>query len=148
MRAVLSQEQDGREVVLAYSSKALTKEVLCHKERVLSNRLPFEIFQKLSVGTGSFREDRHGALQWYKNIKQPNFQLESWIETVEEFGVKIVSRPGIKHCCVFQCVMVKNVFVGNAGKIQVRQSMLPQIRGTSLTAFPRLRGTHPVLYPP
>ena len=30
-------------------------------------------------------------------MKHPDFQLGAWIETVEEFGVKIVSRPGNKH---------------------------------------------------
>ena len=30
-------------------------------------------------------------------MKHPDFQLGVWIETVEEFRVEIVSRPGNKH---------------------------------------------------
>ena len=39
----------------------------------------------------------HGALQWFRNFKNPDFQLSSWIETMEEFGISIMSRSGLKH---------------------------------------------------
>ena len=69
----------------------------------------------------------HGALRWYKNFRQPDYQLSSWIETVEEFGVEIVTRPGSWHsnadalsrlplctgkkCICEECVEKSNKFV-------------------------------------
>ena len=100
MGAVLSQEQDGREVVLAYSSKALTKEQKNYcvtRKEFLAIVFHLKYFRNYLWGREILVRTDHGALQWYKNIKQPDFQLSSWIETVEEFGVKIVSRPGSKH---------------------------------------------------
>ena len=100
MGAVLSQEQEGKEVVLAYSSKSLSKEQKKYcvtRKEFLAIVFHLKYFRNYLWGREILVRTDHGALQWYKNMKHPDFQLGAWIETVEEFGVKIVSRPGNKH---------------------------------------------------
>ena len=100
MGAVLSQVQDGQEVVIAYSSKALSHEQRKYcvtRKEFLAVVYHLKYFRNYLWGRDIQVRTDHGALRWYKNFKQPDYQLSSWIETVEEFGVEITTRPGIKH---------------------------------------------------
>ena len=98
--AVLSQVQNGREVVLAYSSKSLAKEQRKYcvtRKEFFAIVFHLKYFRNYLWGRDILVRTDHGALQWYRSFRYPDCQLASWIETVEEYGPKIVSRPGTKH---------------------------------------------------
>ena len=86
--------------MIAYSSKALTKEQRRYcitRKEFLAIYSHLKYFKNYLWGRMPLVRTDHGALQWYKNFTNPDDQLASWIETVEESSATIVTRPGNKH---------------------------------------------------
>lgn len=98
--AVLSQVQNGRERVVAYASRAMTK-----AERKYSTTrkemLAFVHFSKhfrhYLYGRRFVARTDHGALKWLHNFKEPEGQVARWLEQLGEFDFVVQHRPGVKH---------------------------------------------------
>ena len=100
MGAVLSQEHDGVERVVAYGSKTLkpsevnycvTRRELLAVVFFLKKYKHYLIGHKVTVRTD------HGALQWLFKFKDPDGQLARWLESLSIFQMKIIHRPGLVH---------------------------------------------------
>ena len=99
--AVLSQLQDdGRECVIAYASRLLTKQernyCVTRKELLAVVTFLQHSRQYLIGAMFTIRTD-HSALTWLQNFKQPEGQLARWLEKLQEFQFTIVHHPGRTH---------------------------------------------------
>jgi transposase InsO family protein len=98
--AVLSQIQDGREVVLAYMSKSLTpaetnycvtrKEMLAVVTAVKTWR-PYVLGRKVLLRTDN------SAVAWAKRIKEPVGQMARWLQELGCLDLVEQHRPGRIH---------------------------------------------------
>ena len=99
--AVLSQLQDdGRECVIAYASRLLTKQErnYCVTRKELLAVVTFlQHFRQYLIGAMFTIRTDHSALTWLQNFKQPEGQLTRWLEKLQEFQFTIVHRPGRTH---------------------------------------------------
>ena len=97
---VLSQVQDNEEKVIAYGSKALSKEErnYCVTRRELLAVVEFLKKYKHYLGGRpvTVRTD-HGSLRWLFNFKNPEQQLARWLEVCASFNLIIEHRAGKKH---------------------------------------------------
>ena len=99
--AVLSQvDKDGQERVIAYGSRALTKPerryCVTRKElfaivTFIQMYRPYLTCQKFTLRTD------HGSLTWLRNFKEPEGQLASWLERLQELDFDIIHRKGKAH---------------------------------------------------
>jgi transposase InsO family protein len=98
---VLSQtDNDGKEYVVAYGSKALSKEeknyTVSEKECLavlfaIKQYRPFIHGQKFTVVTD------HGSLRWLFNVRDPNGRLQRWALKLQGLNMQIVHRAGKYH---------------------------------------------------
>ena len=98
--AVLSQIQDGRETVIAYGSRALTKPErrYCVTRRELLAVVYFtRYFRQYLVGKRFVLRTDHASLRWLQSFKEPEGQVARWIETLQSFDFELVHRPGKSH---------------------------------------------------
>ena len=98
---VLSQkDEDGRERVIAYGSRLLTKPErrYCVTRRELLAVVSFTgQFRPYLVGRKFLLRTDHGSLTWLRNFKEPEGQLARWLEKLQELHFDIEHRPGKKH---------------------------------------------------
>ena len=98
--AVLAQQVEGVEKVIAFGSKVLTKSErhYCVTRRELLAVVTFlkHIHPYLLGRHFTVRTD-HGLLTWLRNFKDPEGQLARWLERLQEFDFDIVHRPGRLH---------------------------------------------------
>jgi len=99
--AVLSKEvDDGRERVIAYGSKLLSKPErrYCTTRRELLAVVYFtRHFRAFLMGQKFTLCTDHGSLTWLTNFKDPEGQLARWLEQLQEFDFEIVHKRGKKH---------------------------------------------------
>ena len=98
--AVLSQMQDGKEVVIAYGSKVLSKPErnYCVTRRELLSVVHFSIqFKHYLFGRKFKLRTDHGALVWLFQFKEPEGQLARWLQLLSQFDMDIVHRAGRIH---------------------------------------------------
>lgn len=99
--AVLSQEDDGKERVVAYASRTLNKaeQNYCVTRRELLAIVTFlkHFRHYLYAQPVTVRTD-HGALRWLMNTKNPEGQLARWLEVVSQYRLTLVHRAGRIHC--------------------------------------------------
>ena len=98
--AVLLQEQDGRERVIAYGSWMLTKEErrYCVTRRELLAMVHFvKQYRHYLYGQSFVIRTDHGALQWLTNFKDLQGQLARWLEVLGTYHFEIQHRPGLKQ---------------------------------------------------
>ena len=98
--AVLSQEQEGEEKVIAYGSKALTKPErnYCVTRRELLAIVVFLKKYRHYVGGSQVRvRTDHGSLRWLCNFKNPEGQLARWLEVLSTFDIELEYRQGRRH---------------------------------------------------
>ena len=100
--AVLSQvQEDGRECVIAYASRMLTKAerryCVTRKELLAIVTFVYHFWHYL-LGQQFTLQTDHGSLTWLKNFKHPEGQLARWLERLEEYNFTVVHCPGRKHC--------------------------------------------------
>ena len=98
---VLSQvQEDGRERVIAYASRVLTKPErrYCVTRRELLAVVTFvHHFRPYLLGRQFLLRTDHGSLTWLSNFKEPEGQLARWLERLQEYDFTITHRPGRKH---------------------------------------------------
>ena len=98
--AVLSQEEAGYERVIAYASRALTKQERKYattKKELLSMVTFTKHFKHYLLGKEFVLRTDHGSLRWLHNFQELEGQLARWLEQLANFQYKIVHRPGRVH---------------------------------------------------
>ena len=98
--AVLSQEQDGKERVIAYGSRTLTKEErrYCVTRRELLAIVHFvKQYRHYLYGRRFLIRTDHGALKWLTSFKDLQGQVARWLEVLGTYDFEIQHRPGLKH---------------------------------------------------
>lgn len=97
---VLSQIQDGKEKVIAYGSKVLSKSEknYCVTRRELLAVVHFCVHYKHYLIGRKFKlRTDHGALIWLFQFKEPEGQIARWLEILSGFQMDIVHRAGRIH---------------------------------------------------
>ena len=98
--AVLSQNIEGQEKVVAYASRALTKSErkYCVTRKELLAVVHFvKYFRHYLYGKRFKVRTDHGSLRWLLNFKNPEGQLARWIEVLSTYDMEIQHRPGTQH---------------------------------------------------
>ena len=93
--AILSQEQDGREVVIAYGSKTLSKsqQNYCTTMRELYAVVFLLRYYKHYLTGRHFEiHTDHASLVWIKNFKDADGMLSRWLSIIDTFDFKIFHR--------------------------------------------------------
>ncbi|KAK3911416.1 Transposon Tf2-6 polyprotein [Frankliniella fusca] len=94
---ILSQEQDGRPVVLHYHSKKMPrlKRALCATHAELYALVEAtRVFRLYLLGRPFVFYTDHSALQWLRSFKQLEGKLARWIMRLEEFRFEIRHMKG------------------------------------------------------
>ena len=98
--AVLSQEQDGQERVIAYGSRVLStpERNYCVTRRELLAVVEFiDQYRHYLYGRRFRLRTDHGSLRWLFAIKEPQGQVARWLERLATFEFSIEHRPGKYH---------------------------------------------------
>ena len=98
--AVLSQEIDGVEFVVAYASKRLSRSEMnyCVTRRELLAVVYFtKYFRNYLLGRRFCIRTDHAALQWLRRMPDPCGQQARWIGALEQYDYEILHRPGSRH---------------------------------------------------
>ena len=98
--AVLSQDIEGSERVIAYASKSLSKSErrYCVTRKELYALVFFvKYFRHYLYGKQFTIRTDHGSLRWLMNFKDPEGQVARWLEVLSSYDMKIVHRPGRVH---------------------------------------------------
>ena len=112
--AVLSQDQEGTEVVIAYASRTLHKPETNYdvtRRELLAVIYSLKTFRQYLLGRRFVLRTDHQALQWLRRTPEPMGQMARWMTLIEEYDFEIVHRPGARH--------------GNADALSRR----PEVRG-------------------
>ncbi|GFT40363.1 retrovirus-related Pol polyprotein from transposon opus [Trichonephila clavipes] len=98
--AVLSQEIDGQERVIAYFSKCLSKPernyCVTRKEPLVVIKA-VEDFHSYLYGRRFLLRTDHASLTWLLNFKNSEGQIGRWIQRLQEYDVEIRPRKGSVH---------------------------------------------------
>ena len=98
--AVLSQRIEGKEHVIAYASRTLTKSErrYCVTRKKLLAVINFvKYFRHYLYGRAFTVRTDHGSLRWLMKFKNPEGQIARWLETLSSYEFKIDHRPGRVH---------------------------------------------------
>ena len=98
--AVLSQEQDGKEVVLAYASRTLAKPEMNYevtRRELLAVVHGLKVYRQYLLGRKSVIRTDHLALQSLQKTPELIGQQARWQSFVEQFDFDIKHRPGSQH---------------------------------------------------
>ena len=98
--AVLSQSIDGKEYVIAYGSRVLsrTERRYCITRRELLAVIHFiKLYKHYLIGKKFLVRTDHAALKWLKSFKHAEGQVARWLQQLEEYDFEIEHREGRKH---------------------------------------------------
>jgi hypothetical protein len=98
--AVLSQEQDGAEKVIAYMSKALNKHEQSYcvtRKELLAVVLSLRHFHPYVYGQKLLLRTDNAAVSWMRNLKLPTGQMARWLQELGTYNLEVTHRPGKKH---------------------------------------------------
>ena len=98
--AVLSQEQDGKERVIAYASRTQSKterNYCVTRKELLAVVFFVKKFRPYLYGRRFLIRTDHGSLRWLLNFKNPEGQVARWIQILGEYDYEIIHRPGRNH---------------------------------------------------
>ena len=98
--AVLSQEQNGTERVIAYASKSLDKRERNYcvtRKELLAVVYFLRHFKQYLLGRQIRVQTDHAALTWLRKTPEPIGQQARWLEIMEEFDFTVEHRPGVRH---------------------------------------------------
>jgi len=121
--AILSQIQKGKECVIAYASRSLTKFECnyCVTRRELLAVVTFlqHFHSYLLRAPFTVRTD-YGVLSWINKFKELESQIAQWVRRLQqEYEFKIIHLPGIHHKMLMQCCEyhVSNVILSQLTKL-------------------------------
>jgi len=98
--AVLSQEQDGQEVVLVYASRTLSNtEKNCEVTRreLLAVVYGLKVYRLYLLGRRFVIRTDHSALQSLRRTPEPIGQQARWQALIGQFDFEMRHRPGTRH---------------------------------------------------
>lgn len=98
--AVLSQIQQGKEVVIAYSSRTLSKSERNYcttRKELLALVFFIKQFRHYLYGKKFLARTDHKALKWLFSIKDPEGQTARWVTQLSEYDFSIEHREGKRH---------------------------------------------------
>ncbi|GFU01375.1 retrovirus-related Pol polyprotein from transposon 17.6 [Trichonephila clavipes] len=98
--AVLSQEIDGQERVIAYFSKCLSKperNYCVTRKELLAIVKAVEHFHPYLYGRRFLLRTDHASLTWLLNFKNPEGQIARWIQRLQKYDEEIRHRKGSPH---------------------------------------------------
>lgn len=98
--AVLSQLQEGREVVIAYASTTFNKAQrgYCTTYRELYAVVwSVKHFNHYLWGRKFKIRSDHSALRWLLSFREPEGMVARWIARLDTYDFEIEHRPGLKH---------------------------------------------------
>ena len=100
LSAVLSQEQNGQEVVLAYASRSLTRTERNYevtRRELLAVIYGLRTYRQYLLGRRFVIRTDHSALQSLRRTPEPIGQQARWQAFIEQFDFEIRHRPGTQH---------------------------------------------------
>src|SRR6266516_3276162 len=98
--AVLSQQQDGEERVIAYASRTLNdaeRNYCVTRKELLAVVYFTKYFRHYLLGAQFVIRTDHAPLRWLKLTPEPIGQQARWLEKLEEFQFRVEHRPGRHH---------------------------------------------------
>ena len=98
--SVLSQKIDGKERVVAYASRTLSKaeRKYCVTRKELLALVYFvKYFRHYLYGREFIVRTDHGSLRWLMNFKNPEGQVARWLEVLSTYIFTVEHRPGRLH---------------------------------------------------
>ena len=98
--AVLSQIQDGEELVISYASNILIREQRhwCTTRKELLAIVKFaQHFRHYLLGHRFLIRTDHNCLVWLMSFKNPEGQLARWLEELAQYDFEILHRKGKLH---------------------------------------------------
>ena len=98
--AVLSQEQEGKERVIAFYSKTLSppeKNYCVTRRELLATVKAIKHFRPYLYGQKFRLRTDHASLRWLCRRKEPSNQVARWLEILAEFSYTLEHRAGQKH---------------------------------------------------
>ena len=100
MGGVLHEEQNGKEKLIAYASRALNKaeKNYCITENeLLAVRFFIEYFRQYVLRRRFLVSSDHQTLVWIFRLKEPHGKVAKWLEILSQYHFAIEYRPGKKH---------------------------------------------------
>ena len=97
---LLQVDREGRERVIAYGSKALTKAQRNYsttKKELLAAVTFVTLFRHYLLGRRFKLRTDHSSLQWLVNFRDPQGLLARWLEILADYQFDIVHRAGSAH---------------------------------------------------
>ena len=98
--AVLSQVVDGKEQVIAYFSRTLSKPEANYcvtRRELLAVVSAVEHFNAYLYGRKFLLRTDHSALQWLLNFKNPKDQMARWLAKLQQYTFCVEHRSGARH---------------------------------------------------
>lgn len=98
--AVLVQKQDGKDRVICYLSRSLTKierKYATTEKELLAIIFAVEKLRPYLQGTKFTVVTDHYSLKWLFNIKEPSGRIARWALRLQQFDFDVVHRPGKDH---------------------------------------------------
>ena len=98
--AVLSQEQNGQERVVAYFSRSLNRRepnYCVTRKELLAVIKATEKFHYYFYGQRFVLRTDHASLKWLFNFRQPERQIARWLQKLQEYDFEIGHRAGKSH---------------------------------------------------
>ena len=98
--AVLSQLQEGREKVLSYASRTLTKperNYCVTRRELLAIIFGLRKFRHYLLGRNVKIRTDHAALKWVMAFKEPEGQVARWLQVLDTYDFNVEHRPGRLH---------------------------------------------------
>ena len=98
--AVLSQDQDGQEVVLGYASRILSRTERNYdvtRRELLAVVYGLKTYRQYLLGRQFVIRTDHSALQSLRRTAEPIGQQARWQTFIEQFSFVIMHRPGTRH---------------------------------------------------
>ena len=97
---MLSENQNGAEVVIAYASRVLAKPERNYdvtRRELLAVVFGLKTFRQYLLGRHFVIRTDHAALQWLRRTPEPMGQLARWLTFIEQFTFEVVHRAGTRH---------------------------------------------------
>ena len=98
--AILSQEQNGEERVIAYMSKTMNKHELQYcttRKELLAVVTALKHFHHYLLGQKVKLRTDNAAVSWMRNLKNPSGQVARWLQHIETYDITVSHRPGRCH---------------------------------------------------
>lgn len=139
--AVLSQIQNGREVVISYGSRVLNnseRNYCVTRKEMLAVVYFVQHFKHYLLGREFLLRTDHGSLVWLHKFREPDGQIARWLQRLGPYIFKIEHRAGKRHgnadalsrvSCEVNCRQCKRE--KNEGTENQKYTHVSELRNTS-----------------